>query len=72
MGTKEVAENGGAFVRTNASENFELMIEAGVAAKIEDGTERARFRIASAIEDTGDASMNQRPHAHQAGFERNV
>jgi hypothetical protein len=44
-GAEEITEQGGAFVSADAAIGFELMIEAGIAAQIED---RAGIRLGSA------------------------
>ena len=71
-GAEEVAEEGGTFGGADPAINFKLMIEAAVAAEIENRSESARLGIASAINDAINACVNNRTDAHQAWLEGDV
>src|SRR5687768_15452813 len=69
---KESGKPRGTLGRANPRSHLEAMIEPRVRADVEQAMHGAGLGIARAVDQTGDARIDQRTSAHRARFERDV
>jgi hypothetical protein len=69
---EERLEDGGAVGREDAGGDFYLMVEARVGEDFEAGADGAAFGIIGAVNETGDAGLDDGAGAHTAGFDGDV
>ena len=69
---EERLEDGGAVGREDAGGDFYLMVEARVGEDLEAGAESATFGIIGAVNETGDAGLDDSAGAHAAGLDGDV
>jgi hypothetical protein len=70
--SEERLDDGGAVGGEDTGGDFYLMIEAGVGEDFEAGTDGATFRIVGAVDEAGDAGLDDGAGAHAAGLDSDV
>lgn len=71
-GGEEILEQGCGFFGEDAGDNFDTMVEAGIAQEGEAGADSAGFGIVCAVDEAGDARLNHGTGAHGAGLDGDV
>ncbi len=69
LASEEVAEELGAFIGEDAGGDFDAVVEAIVFAELIEGADRAGFGVVAAVDEFGDAGIDDCASAHGAGFE---
>jgi hypothetical protein len=71
-GGEEGLQEGGGLFGEDAGSDFDLMIQFGAGEKLETGAGRAALGIIGAVDESWDASLDDRAGAHGAGLEGDI
>src|SRR6266850_6884941 len=69
LASEEIAEELGAFFGQDSGGDFDAMIEAAVFAKLIESADSTGLRVVAAVDELGDAGVNDGASAHGTGLE---
>lgn len=69
---KKATQQAGALGLKNTRQQFDPVIEAGIAGEVIERAGRSPLRVITAKDDGGDAGKYDSPHAHRAGFKGDI